>query len=178
MKKKILYALLGLVIIFVVYVTYTISNPVSPLKTVSFNEDGQNITITYSAPFKNDRLIFGPESESALVPFNKYWRTGANFCTDFYNSSEISFNGGELESGKYFLYTFPNKDSWDVILNSENGRFGFFNPNRENDVLITNVPSYTLNENIEQFTIDFLTENQELYLRLRWEKTGISIPIK
>lgn len=177
---KYLPLLFILLLFYPLYITFL--NPISPKESINYKLEKDNKTIDlavdYSRPFKKGRLVFGSEGEGALVPYNKYWRTGANFCTDFYNSSEISFNGKELESGKYFLYTFPNKDSWDVILNSENGRFGFFNPNRENDVLITNVPSYTLNENIEQFTIDFLTENQELYLRLRWEKTGISIPIK
>ena len=169
-----------LLLCYPIYITFL--NPISPKESINHKlEKNRSITellVDYSRPYKKGRLVFGSEEDGALVPYNKYWRTGANFCTDFYNSSEISFNGEILKSGKYFLYTFPNKNSWDVILNSEHGRFGFFNPNRENDVLITNVPSYSLDEDLEQFTIDFITENQELYLRLRWEKTGISIPIK
>ncbi len=169
-----------LLLCYPLYITFL--NPISPKESISHklkkNSSITELVVDYSRPYKKGRLVFGSEEDGALVPYNKYWRTGANFCTDFYNSLEISFNGEILKSGKYFLYTFPNKNSWDVILNSEHGRFGFFNPNRENDVLITNIPSYSLDENLEQFTIDFITENQELYLRLRWEKTGISIPIK
>ena len=53
----------------------------------------------------------------------------------------------------------------------------FFDPNRENDVLITTVPSYDLGEVLEEFTIDFIEENESIYLRLRWDNVGISILI-
>ena len=92
----------------------------------------------------------------------------------------ISFNGNKLDSGKYFLYTFPNEGTWDVVLNSEHGRFGFFNPNRDNDVLITSVPSYLIDDNLEQFTIDFQKKaetSDTLYLRLRWDNISVEIPI-
>ena len=169
-----------LLLCYPLYITFL--NPISPKESINYKLEKENdvidLSIDYSRPYKKGRLVFGLEEEGALVPYTKYWRTGANFCTDFYNSSEISFNGETLEPGKYFLYTLPNENSWDIVLNSENGRFGFFNPNRENDVLITSVPSYSLDQSLEQFTIDFITVNEELNLRLRWEETGVSIPIK
>ena len=60
MKKKILYSLLIVLAVFVAYTAYVINNPVSPLETVS--SDDSDVSITYSRPFKNDRLIFGNES--------------------------------------------------------------------------------------------------------------------
>ena len=176
---KYLFFLIVIMLSYPLYITFL--NPISPKSTINYNNTLNNkevsLQVDYSRPQKKGRLIFGSEEEGALVPYNKYWRTGANFCTDFYNSAEISFNGETLEPGKYFLYTLPNKNSWDIVLNSENGRFGFFNPNRENDVLITSVPSYSLDQSLEQFTIDFITVNEELNLRLRWEETGVSVPI-
>ena len=76
MIRKIILLILSLVLIAGIYIVYIINNPVSPLDTV-FNNDS-TISITYSRPFKNDRMIFGKESDSALVPYGKYWRTGAN----------------------------------------------------------------------------------------------------
>ena len=64
--KKVLYALLGFVIVIGIYFAYNILNPKSPLETVS--TDDSNISITYSRPYKNDRLIFGEENDGALVP--------------------------------------------------------------------------------------------------------------
>ena len=172
-------------VVFVVLLFYplyiTFLNPISPKSTINYNFDKNDKSISlqvdYSRPYKKGRVIFGTEEEGALVPYNNYWRTGANFCTDFYNSSEILFNGNKLDSGKYFLYTFPNKNSWDIILNSDHGRFGFFNPDRENDVLITSVTPISIDEDFEQFEIDFEKIDKNIFLRLRWEKTSVSIPI-
>ena len=172
-------------IVFVVLLCYplyiTFLNPISPKSTINYdfdkNDKSISLQVDYSRPYKKGRLIFGTEEEGALVPYNNYWRTGANFCTDFYNSSEILFNGNKLDSGKYFLYTFPNENSWDIILNSDHGRFGFFNPDRENDVLITTVTPISIDEDFEQFKIDFEKVDSNIFLRLRWEKTSVSIPI-
>ena len=65
-----------------------INNPVSPLETVS--SDDSAVSITYSRPFKNDRLIFGNSSDEALVPYDNYWRTGANAATTFETSGAVS----------------------------------------------------------------------------------------
>ena len=65
MKKKILYSLLAVIIFISLFAVYTITNPVSPLETVSLKNT--NISITYSRPYKNDRLIFGEEIDGALV---------------------------------------------------------------------------------------------------------------
>ena len=168
-----------LILFYPLYITFL--NPISPKKSVNYELIQSNVKtdllVDYSSPQKKDRLIFGSKEDGALVPYGEYWRTGANFCTDFYTSSSISFNGSSLEAGKYFLYTIPKENSWDVVLNSDHGRFGFFNPNKENDVLITTVPSYNLDEVLEEFTIDFIEKNENIYLRLRWDNVGISILI-
>ncbi len=179
--KYVKYLLFFFVILFSYPLYITFLNPISPKSTINYSFDKNNksifLQVDYSRPYKKGRLIFGTEEENALVPYNKYWRTGANFCTDFYNSSEILFNGNKLDSGKYFLYTFPNENSWDIILNSEYGRFGFFNPNREKDILITSVTPILIDDDIEQFSIDFEEKNESILLRLRWAKTSVSIPI-
>ena len=179
---KYLFFLLVIMLSYPLYITFL--NPISPKSTINYNNTLNNkevsLQVDYSRPQKKGRLIFGTEEEGALVPYNKYWRTGANFCTDLYTSSEILFNGNKLDSGKYFLYTFPNEDTWDVVLNSEYGRFGFFNPNRDNDVLITSVPSYLIDDNLELLTIDFQQKaetSDTLYLRLRWDNISVEIPI-
>ena len=176
---KYLFLFFVLILFYPLYITFL--NPISPKKSINHELKQSNfktdLLVDYSSPQKKDRLIFGLEEDGALVPYGKYWRTGANFCTDFYTSSNILFNGSKLEAGKYFLYTIPKENSWDVVLNSDHGRFGFFNPNKENDVLITTVPSYNLGKVLEEFTIDFIEKNKSIYMRLRWDNVGISILI-
>ena len=78
MKRKLLYTLLVAIFIFISYTLYLVLNPVSPLETVNFSNKDKIISVTYSRPYKKDRLIFGNQTDGALVPYGIYWRTGAN----------------------------------------------------------------------------------------------------
>ena len=112
MIRKISIILLSLVVISTLYIVYIIYNPVSPLETVQ--NDDSTISITYSRPFKKDRLIFGKKSDTALVPYGKYWRTGANKHTFIKNSRDIEINGKLLSSGDI---------QFSLFLEKMNGRF-------------------------------------------------------
>ena len=102
MKKFLLYSLLSIVILLIGGFLYiTLTPQASPLDTSLFKEDGKEITITYSKPYKKGRLIFGDKSEGALVPFNEYWRTGANRHTIINTNTELNFSDNILPSGEY-----------------------------------------------------------------------------
>ena len=111
MKKFVLYTLLSLVTLGLIgYIYISVTPPASPLETVTFQENGNDISITYSRPYKKDRLIFGEESDGALVPFNKYWRTGANNHTTIELKNSITIDNNTLNSGLYSIYIlFPEK---------------------------------------------------------------------
>ena len=109
--KNVLKIIGVLVLAFIGYVAYMVLNPLSPKETINYSSDISDIEVVYSRPYKKDRLIFGSEEDGALVPFGKYWRTGANAATTFETSSDILFNGEELKAGKYALYTFPFENS-------------------------------------------------------------------
>ena len=139
MKKKILYTLLTILAVFITYAAYVINNPVSPLETVS--SDDSDVSITYSRPFKNDRLIFGNESDEALVPYDNYWRTGANRHTYIENNRDLSIDGNTLFPGKYSIYTIPGENEWEVFFNSNVKYFGVSRPNESDDCLLYTSPS-------------------------------------
>ena len=142
-------------------------NPVSPKDTVVYSSDNANFEVVYSRPYKNDRLIFGSEENGALVPFGKYWRTGANAATTFETSSDVLFNGEELKAGKYALYTFPFENSWTVSLSSESDVFfAVSEPDRESVVLKTEVPIEKLDKPLEQFTIEFSKDSALVKMNL------------
>ena len=116
-----------LLLCYPLYITFL--NPISPKESISHKLEKDNkstdLAVDYSRPYKKGRLVFGSEEDGALVPYNKYWRTGANFCTDFYNSSEISFNGEILKPGgllaKYLNFKYldsagPNLNSTSIKL--------------------------------------------------------------
>ena len=175
--KNILKIIGVLVLAFVGYVTYMLINPVSPKDTVGYSSNNSTFEVVYSRPYKNDRLIFGSEEDGALVPFGKYWRTGANAATTFETSSDVLFNGEELKAGKYALYTFPFANSWTVRLSSESDVFfAVSEPDRENVVLKTEVPIEKLEKPIEQFTIKFSKDSTLVKMNLMWDRISVSIP--
>ena len=176
MKKKILYTLLTILAVFITYAAYVINNPVSPLETVS--SDDSDVSITYSRPFKNDRLIFGNASDEALVPYDNYWRTGANRHTYIENNRDLSIDGNTLFPGKYSIYTIPGENEWEVFFNSNVKYFGVSRPNESDDILSVKVPVVKLLNEIEQFTIEFSKDTAFVFMHLTWDKVSVSVPLK
>jgi len=182
MRKKILYITITALSLFILFVFYQIMNPASPLETVYYESDVKNISVTYSRPLKKGRLVFGNESDGALVPFDIYWRTGANRHTIIETDSDLKIMDNVLRPGKYSLFTTPGKEYWDVTFNSSNSYFGIMRPESEKDEFTITVPSNSLETVTEQFTIDFITSNSDsisnVGIRLKWDLTEIIIPLK
>ena len=179
MIKNILKIIGGLLVVAVVYIAYMILFPVSPKGEANFEADGLSLQVEYHRPYKKGRLIFGEEKDGALVPYGKYWRTGANAATTFETSSDILFNGEDLKAGKYALYTFPFENSWTVLLSSENDVFfAVSEPDRETLVLKTEVPTKYLDKPLEQFTIEFSKDTASVFMHLTWDKVSVSVPLK
>ena len=177
--KNVLKIIGVLVLAYVGYVVYMLVNPVSPKDTVIYSSDNANFEVVYSRPYKKDRLIFGLEEDGALVPFGKYWRTGANAATTFETTADVLFNGEKLKAGKYALFTFPYENSWTVTLSSESDVFfAIEQPDPKFDVLKTSVDVKTMEKTLEQLTVDFLQDTSFVNMRLMWDKTSISIPLE
>lgn len=149
----------------------------SPEAVVSYTGGNNELSVFYNRPFRKGRKIFGE-----LVPFGQVWRTGANEPTTFSSDKAISFGGKKLPSGDYTLWTIPGPEEWTVILNAKQYSWGVnFDgvPSREPeaDVVQVTVPTQTLPEEVEQFTIDFEGEGRKPQLVLNWENTKVGVPI-
>ncbi|MGB0524507.1 MAG: DUF2911 domain-containing protein [Flammeovirgaceae bacterium] len=179
MKKKIVVVLGVIIGLFIAYVAYVMltTRSHSPVKETSMNHEGLEITVRYCQPYKKDRLIFGTEAEGALVPFNTYWRLGANDATEISFSRDVKFAGSEVKAGKYRMYAVPGQQTWEVSLNSELGQFGYFEPNYELDVLKVKVNSTEVANALEQFTINFANDSNGVIMSFEWDKTLVAIPI-
>ena len=177
--KNVLKIVVVLVLVFIGYIIYILVNPVSPKDTVVYNSGDANFEVVYSRPYKKDRLIFGLDEDGALVPFGKYWRTGANAATTFETTTDVLFNGEKLKAGKYALFTFPYENSWTVTLSSKSDVFfAIKQPDPKFDVLKTSVNVKPMEKTLEQLTVDFLQDSSFVNMRLMWDKTNISIPIE
>lgn len=177
MKK--VFAALGIILLLVIgYLFYgTFINPKSPKGVATFEKDDLKIEVVYHRPYKRDRLIFGSAEDKALVPYGQYWRLGANAATTFETSQEIAFAGRILAAGKYRLYAVPEADHWVVALNEEAGKFGYYEPNYDKDIMRVNVIAAKLLTPVDPFTIDLVEEGESLTLHMRWDTTAVAIPL-
>jgi Protein of unknown function (DUF2911) len=178
MIKKILIGL-GVILLAVIgFFGYGILFPKSPNKTTSFSNNGLDIKVTYSQPYKKGRLIFGEEKDKALQPYGKYWRLGANAATEITFSKDANFAGKPIKAGSYRMYAVPGPTSFQVSLNSESGVFlAAGEPDYKKDVLKVDVPVTTAPTETEQFTINFSSDSSGVKMDFMWDKVMVSVPI-
>jgi hypothetical protein len=184
MLKKILIGIAIIVIGIVGYGYYlgqTTKNH-SPEAIAKYDGSALDITVNYCQPYKKGRLIFGNETDGALQPFGKKWRTGANEATEIEFTTDVMISGNTLEKGRYSLYTIPGEDQWVIAFNSNLGYWGaglFSDPFDETkDALRVEVPLVRTVDVTEQFTISYdeIMDNNVMMI-LKWDQTQVNIPI-
>ena len=176
--KKISIAVVILILTVLGYFYYAlIINPKSPQGTAVFDKDDLKMEVTYYRPYKKGRLIFGHESQGALLPYGKYWRLGANLVTKIEVNQGITFAGVDLDAGSYRLYAYPQESYWELIVHTDPFGSSAQEPDPAGIIARVNLEKSSLNEIVEQFTIDFETSPKNILLRMRWDTTEINIPI-
>jgi hypothetical protein len=178
------YIVLGIILVVLIvggYLAYTFitTKNHSPADTMVYQDGGFLLTIDYSRPYKKNRLIFGESAAEPLVPYGQYWRTGANEATEIDFNRDVRIDGKEIEAGRYRLYTFPGKESWEIVLNSELGKWGYAEPDYSLDVLRVSVPPIEADSVCEQFLI--LAEpvqSNQLQINLCWDKTIVPVQVE
>jgi hypothetical protein len=179
MKKKILITVGVIFVALVGYLGYGFltTRSHSPLETAEITVGDLNVKVDYCRPFKKGRLIFGDEASEALLPYGQYWRLGANDATEITFSKDVNFAGNPVAAGSYVMYAVPNATNWEVSLNSETGRFGFFEPDYNLDVLKVKVPVQTYPTETEQLTVQLASDSTGIQMDFVWDKTLVRVPI-
>lgn len=175
MIKKILWILGAGVILFATYVIYQIvtTRKHSPPATAELITNDYEITVDYCRPYKKGREIFGE-----LLPYDTYWRTGANEPTIITLSSQFIFGANVIPAGSYRLYTIPREKEWDVVLNSETQKWGLWEPDKNLDIAQVTVPVQRINACNEQFLIELKPNGDGADLAMIWDFTKVVVPIK
>jgi hypothetical protein len=141
----------------------------SPRDTVYFKKGGLSITIDYSRPSVRGRKIFG-----AVVPWNRFWRTGANQATVIVINKPIILNGQKLEKGRYSIFTMPRPNECTIMFNKQTDIWGTdYDPSQ--DVLRLPMKIEMLANFVEQLSISILPSFDGGSLNIEWEKTKASI---
>ena len=130
-----------------------------------------DISIVYSRPNVNNRVIFGE-----LVPYNEVWRLGANQPTTLTLSYPIQINNQVLDSGTYAIFALPSSNQWTVVFNTDYEQWGSRKYDSAKNVLEYTTAVNTISH-IESFTIGFEAVNEtSAIMTLAWDKTKVSIP--
>lgn len=174
---RILLVVLAVLASAFVFFRFYYTKSFSPSASEKFEKNDLVVTVDYCQPSKKDRLIFGDEKDKALVPYGKWWRTGANEATVIKFSKDVNIAGKFLKSGTYTLFTIPEKDDWTIIFNQEVGQWGLSYDKKKN-VMTVQVPSSQTDSSAEQFNISFNENADGGDMILHWDTTQVVVPIK
>ena len=161
---------------------------VSPASAIEQMVGLTEIEVEYSRPSKRGRDIFGN-----VVPYGKIWRTGADNCTKISFSTDVVFNSNTsidgvkisktkiIKSGKYSIFSIPNKESWHVILYSDTDLWGVPRDWDENKIVFKS--NYQINKSAnssvkEMFTISFdNVTNNDVDMIFSWDDVSVTVNI-
>jgi hypothetical protein len=139
------------------------------LDSVTSAIDGGVVRIRYSRPSMRGRKIFG-----GVVPYGRFWRTGADAATKLTITRPIYFNGVALPAGEYSLFTLPTEKGWTLMINREADIWGTeYHP--ENDVLRVPMGVETLDDNVELLTIQVVPADKGGRIEVSWERVKASV---
>jgi DUF2911 family protein len=150
----------------------------SPLDSLTFTVARSPIKLCYGRPSARGRVMLG----GAAVPYGKLWRTGANEPTIFFTPVAIRVAGILVPAGKYSLYTVPDRNDWEVIVNRSTTQWGeehnYTAAVQAQEVGRAKVKTEPVKQPIETFTIRSARDGRGATLILEWETTRVWIPVK
>jgi tetratricopeptide (TPR) repeat protein len=130
-----------------------------------------DITIAYSRPNVNNRVIFGE-----LVPYGEVWRLGANQPTKIRIKEAIVINGQTLDTGYYAMFAVPEKNFWTVVFNTDTEQWGSNSYDEKKNVLSYQA-AVNSNEHIESFSISFESVNESsAVIAMEWANVKVLVP--
>ena len=152
---------------------------VSPHETVSATIAGAEIKIVYGRPYTKDpksgemRKIWG-----GLVPYGEVWRMGADEATILTTDHDLDLGGTKIPAGSYSLFLQPEESgAAKLIVNKQTGQWGTKH-DASQDLASAEMKKTALATSVDQFTIKLEKESDGGMLRLQWEGSEYSAPIK
>lgn len=134
---------------------------------------GGYLHVVYGKPYTRGRDVFGE-----VVPFGKVWVTGAHYATELAVTVPVTVGGQALAPGIYTLFTTPRPDRWTLHLNRALGMHLADEYDPAEDVLTVEVVPSALEAPVPGLTIDFVPAGTGVDLRIRWDRTGVQVPIR
>lgn len=114
-----------------------------------------------------------------MAAYGKVWRLGANEAVEFKAYQNLTLGGEKLKAGNYSMFAIPGEAEWTIICNSDLDYWGAYSYNEKNDVIRFTVPTKSLPEVVETFSIRFEDlGNSDAVMRIAWDQTMVEIPVK
>ncbi len=135
--------------------------------TVIYKNAKIKMTIHYSQPSVRSRKIFG-----VVVPWNRFWRAGANDATEITLSAPLSFNGQRLDSGRYTMFVLPKEapEQWTLMFNKKTGIWGTdYEPSF--DALRVPMKKEVLSSLVEKLKFSITPTPEGGIMSIEWENT-------
>jgi hypothetical protein len=143
--------------------------PINQADSVFASIDNASIKVYYSRPQVRGRTIFG-----SVVPWGRFWRTGANAATRLVTDRPLYFGDAALPAGSYSIWTMPSQHGWTIMFNSQANIWGTeYNP--DNDVLRVPMQAGPSGKFTEIMTIEILPTANGGVLNVLWENTKASV---
>lgn len=147
----------------------------SPFEETKIKIGITDVTIAYSRPSIRDRKIFGN-----LVPYDKWWRTGANRNTTIEFSEDVIIGKIRIDKGKYSLFSKPSREDWEIMFYKKTDNWDVPEVIDSTNIAATLVvksknaesKSEVLSISIGDFT------NYKFDLNIIWDQTKVIVPIQ
>ncbi|MFK7814002.1 MAG: DUF2911 domain-containing protein [Maribacter sp.] len=145
----------------------------SPSASVKQTIGLTEVEISYSRPSVRERAIFGE-----LLPYNEFWRLGANAATKITFSGDVLIDGNLLKRGSYSFLTKPEAKTWKLFWYEYSS--GDWNDYVEVEpVLKMEVPVNKRESALESLELHFQDITMEsATLLVEWERSRLEIPIR
>ncbi|SEC28615.1 DUF2911 domain-containing protein [Terriglobus roseus] len=144
----------------------------SPRHEAEVDLAGKKIHISYGAPSVRGRKVLGTD----LVPYNTWWRTGANEATTFETNGAMMVGSLHVPPGKYTLVTLPSSGVWQLVICKHTGQWGTERFAEEDlgkvPMMFTTIPQQ------EVLSIGFeKTAGKKTQLHVKWDTFDVFVPV-
>ena len=135
-------------------------------------EGGAKIHMDYGVP-----SLHGRRGAGELMPYDTWWRTGANEATTFETTAGVMVGSLHVPAGKYTIVTLPSEGTWQLVICKHTGQWGtdrFANDDLgQTPMMRADMPALQ-----EQMSISFdKTSGRRTQLHIRWENTDVWVPV-
>ena len=130
------------------------------------------IEISYGAPSVRGRTIYG-----TVVPYDRWWRAGANEATSFSTDRPIRIGDLTVPAGSYTLDVLPAQSGWQLIVNKQTGQWGTQYDQSQDlgrvPMVVSNLPAP---QETLSYSFDHITPGSAI-LHIRWADKDAAVPV-